>query len=393
MILNLICLSFIFIVLIIAAIDVSPIFGDWLARIHIGKYSDKYIWEKSIEKVSSKWLLKIPKIKVTDNTRLIFIDMIMGNYVKESIQHWQEAALILGVNEYLKNNNDAKINRNLNKFLKNKFNNEGNWKKKPVNIDCAILSYALLNSKNINVDKYKPSLDYTWNLIKEHIGEDGTMLYRKSIKDYRYVDTIGLVCPFLVKYGIKYNDEESIDLAIRQLTTYKKYGMGEKYKIPYHGYKVDENIPLGLYGWGRGVGWYAIGLIDCFNELPKNHKYKELLTESIIAFSKDIIKFQQENGAWGWTVTRSEVIRDSSTVAALGWFLINAAKILAIEKQCKESVEKAINYLMSVTRRSGVIDFSQGDTKDIGVYSMLFNILPFTQGFALRTISLFLEKS
>ena len=41
---------------------------------------------------------------------------------------------------------------------------------------------------------------------------------------------------------------------------------------------------------------------------------------------------------------------------------------------------------MSVTRRDGTIDFSQGDTKDIGVYSMLFEVLPFTQGMVLRCV-------
>ena len=42
---------------------------------------------------------------------------------------------------------------------------------------------------------------------------------------------------------------------------------------------------------------------------------------------------------------------------------------------------------MSVTKKNGEVDFSQGDTKDIGVYSILFDILPFAQGFALRAIN------
>jgi hypothetical protein len=40
--------------------------------------------------------------------------------------------------------------------------------------------------------------------------------------------------------------------------------------------------------------------------------------------------------------------------------------------------------LRRVTRRSGVIDFSQGDTKAIGVYSRNFSPIPFTQGMVLR---------
>ena len=55
----------------------------------------------------------------------------------------------------------------------------------------------------IDPDQYKAALDYTWELIKDHIGEDGTVGYRKSMQNYRYVDTIGFICPFLVAYGIK----------------------------------------------------------------------------------------------------------------------------------------------------------------------------------------------
>ena len=39
---------------------------------------------------------------------------------------------------------------------------------------------------------------------------------------------------------------------------------------------------------------------------------------------------------------------------------------------------------MKNTRRNGEIDFSQGDTKGIGIYSLTYDIMPFTQGIATR---------
>ena len=44
-----------------------------------------------------------------------------------------------------------------------------------------------------------------------------------------------------------------------------------------------------------------------------------------------------------------------------------------------------MRYLQKVTKRDGAVDLSQGDTKDVGIYSQAFGILPFAQGFALRT--------
>lgn len=371
----------------IVLIDIIPILSTWLSRIKIGRYTDSEIWNDSISKKGLKWLNNTPKIKVTDNTRLVVIDMIRGNYSKSDIQHWQEAALLLGLGEKLKHNKNREIEIEIEKFLKSKINEEGKWINKPKNVDGAILAYSIMKLENVDIDKYKPAFDYIFELIKENIGSDGTVQYRNFMKSYRYVDTIGFICPFLVCYGNKYNKQECIDLAINQIKIYEKYGMIGNYNIPYHVYKIENKIPLGLYGWGRGLGWYAIGLIDTWNELKDDDKYKKILEDSVIKFAKSAIELQQSNGAWSWTVTRPETRLDSSTTATLSWFMLNASNIASISDECMNSYNKAINYLMSITRRNGSIDFSQGDTKDIGVYSQLFDILPFTQGFSIRVIN------
>jgi unsaturated rhamnogalacturonyl hydrolase len=389
MILEVFGLILFFIVIIILSFDLFPQIKDWSSRISIGRHENINTWNKAINNRGSKWLLKTPKIKVTDNTRLVFIDILKGNYSKSAIQHWQEASLLLGISEYLKYNNDPKTKDEIQKYLNTKFDQTGQWIRKPKYIDGAILAYAVMKLDFIETDKYKKAFDYVCELIKEHLGEDGTVMYRKFMKDYRYVDTIGFISPFLVTYGVRYSNEECVKLSIKQIKEYEKYGMHNEHFIPSHAYSVEGKLPLGLYGWGRGLGWFAIGLIDTWNELQTipMHKYNLELDECVKKFAKAIIKFQQANGGWNWTVSRSECRSDSSATATLCWFLLNAAKIDGISKECFNSVENAFSYLMKVTKRDGAVDFSQGDTKDIGVYSMEFGILPFTQGFSIRSIN------
>ncbi|HGE5780554.1 TPA: glycoside hydrolase family 88 protein [Bacillus pseudomycoides] len=383
----------IFIILMVITIDLVPVIKDWVLRIHMGRYEDKPIWNETITKKGSKWLLNTPKIKVTDNTRLVVIDMLKGNYTKSTIQHWQEASLVLGLSEYLKHNDDKEMKSEIEKFLNSKFDSNGQWLEKPKHIDGAILAYAIMKLEYIDINKYKKALDYTWEMIKDHIGEDGTVEYRKFMKSYRYVDTIGFICPFLVCYGTKFNKDDCIDLAVKQIKEYEQYGMLDKHSLPCHVYKIENKVPLGLYGWGRGLGWFAIGLIDAWNELPQDSKYKFAFEESVKRFAEAAMSFQQDNGSWNWTVTRNESRSDSSATATLGWFMLNASKIEKVSKECLDSTEKAMSYLMKVTRKDGAVDFSQGDTKDIGVYSTLFNILPFTQGFCIRLINSYLSRN
>lgn len=369
----------IILIIVILLNDIIPIIKTWVSRIHIGRYDNKDIWKNAMAEKSVKWINNTPKIKVTDNTRLVIIDKLKGNYSKSAIQHWQHAALLLGLNE------ENKENEVINEYLNSHFDDNGQWKEKPQFVDCAILSYAVM--KCDTTDKYKPSLDYTYELIKELVGEDNTVKYRKSMPNYRYVDTVGFISPFLVKYGLKYNDEKAIELGIKQITEYYKYGFDSESNIPFHAYDVNNKYKLGLCGWGRGLGWFAIGLIDAWRELPNNNKYKNILEEIVIKYANTILKVQLDNGGFGWTVTRKETRIDSSTTATLGYFLVCASEIEEITESCLEGYNKAIKYLMSVTKKNGEIDFSQGDTKDIGVYSILFDILPFAQGFALRAIN------
>lgn len=392
MVIHLLSFLLLAIVILVILIDFAPVLLDWIKRIHIGRYTNEKIWSKSITNVALKWLNNTPLIRVTDNTRFILLDKLKGNYTKKAIQSWQEAALLLGLGEYSKITTTKQARKEIIKFLNKKFDKNGQWIHKPIHVDEAIIAYAVMKLDFIDIHQYKKAYDSIWHLIKEHIGEDSTVGYRKSMQSYRYVDTIGFICPFLVAYGKNYNKPECIDLAVKQIKEFENYGLLDKEFIPCHAYKVDNKVPLGLYGWGRGIAWFALGLIDMWQEIPYDNKNKRDLEKTIVNLAKSIINLQQENGSWNWTITRDEARSDSSTTAILAWFLLQASNIKDIKGPCIYSKNKAISYLMSVTRRNGEVDFSQGDTKDIGVYSMRFNILPFTQGFCIRTICLSYQK-
>lgn len=378
-------LVFIFLLLLILSLDLFPQFYTWQSRIHIGRFNSKEIWMDKMEQRALSWLHRTPVIKLTDNKRLLFIDMLRGNYKRAAIQHWQEAALILGLTEAYNKTQNEQIKLKIDTYLDKKIDSTGMWKTPPKEIDGVILAYAIINLKDIDHHKFKPAFDCIWELVLGLKGTDGTVAYKAYSANYRFVDTIGFICPFLISYGVTFQNEEAIKLSIKQITQFNEFGMLADKFIPCHAYQINTATPVGLFGWGRGLGWYAIGLIDAWNALPQEHRDKELLTRSVMAFAKMAVSFQNDNGSWNWIVSVKEANADSSTTATLAWFFKNAAKIPEIKSLAVEASDKALSYLQTVTRRNGAVDFSQGDTKAIGVHSQEFDILPFAQGFALRT--------
>lgn len=378
--------------LVVLIVDWIPLLKDWVGRIGIGKVQSQSEWDQKVLNQGLKWLNYTPKMKITDQTRFVVLDLVKGNYTRNALQHWQEASLVLGLAECLQSSNDSTVREQLTKFINQKFNAMGQWKVPPQHVDSAILAYALMKLDFISIDTYKPALDTIWTLIQEHIGTDGLVSYRKSMKNYRYVDTIGFICPFLVAYGTRYKKSECVDLAFKQIQQYNRLGMLLEPFIPFHAYDCETQVPLGLVGWGRGLGWYGMGLVDTWSELPETNPYKIELEKNVRKFAQSVLRLQQTNGNWNWSVTRQEATPDSSTTASLAWVLFKASLIQDLSNECLEAGNKALNYLKTVTRRDGSVDFSQGDTKDLGVYSHLFNILPFTQGLSIRCNSLKMSK-
>ncbi len=371
-------------IVIVAAIDLYPQLMEWQSRIKIGRWKDRALWADSVLDKSISWLRNTPAVKLRDNSRLIIIDILKGNYKRKSIQNWQQAALFLGLSDGYAKTGDDSILQYLQGFLSSKINEKG-WKQKPADTDIGILGYAFIEAKWLDKRKFRPAFDELYDFLQSMKGTDGTIMYRKHTSQMRYVDTIGFVSPFLVKYGLEYGNDQAIEDGCRQILEFNKFGMYPNGFIPCHSYNIDTKLTAGLFGWGRGLAWYAIGLIDSWRALPDDHQMKKLLEGSVVEFAMMALRFQNSKGGWNWLVMNPNSVTESSATSAIAYFLSHAEKIPEISEACAKARDLAVSHLMKVTKRDGAIDMCQGDTKDIGVYSQEFGILPFAQGFALRT--------
>ncbi len=349
-------------------------------RFHIGRWQ-KDKWENAIEKKAIKWLRKTPTVKITDNSRYMLLDFFYGKYRSKTIQSWQKAALILGLLES-ESMASQKVAR---KAAEDLIDSTGNWKEPPLAVDCGMLSYAVLKAVSDPL-KIKSAMDYSIALIKKNINTEGMISYTAG-KDNpdMYVDTIGLVCPFLALYAKVFERSEWEEIAFYQIKMFHQYGLYENTVLPNHAFHIKSKLPLGVYGWGRGTAWYIIGLLDTYKNLS-NEKYKNLLKEWILEAAESYLVYQRQDGGFGAILQRTQTY-DSSATAVLAWFYMNCYKNFSEEKY-KQSAEKCMKKLLSCTRITGAIDWCQGDTKDIGVFAQTYDLMPFAQGMALRTLGM-----
>ena len=362
------------------AVDLFFFLKNRYCRFHIGRWSQE-AWETSVEKKARKWLKHTPTVKITDNNRYILLDLITGKYRSHTIQSWQTAALILGLWESADPASKAAAKQAAAALL----DKDGNWKTPPVAVDCGMLSYAILKTAP-DPQKVRPAMEFSRSVIERSINEDGMIAYTGGKENPEmYVDTLGLTCAFLALYAKTYGVPSCEAIAFRQLQMYHDLGCMPGTNLPNHAFHMKTKLPLGVYGWGRGIAWYTIGLMDTYAEL-ENEQYRQAVQLWIREAAESFVAYQRDDGGFGPIVQRNNFY-DSSATAALAWFygrcygLFGETKYLGVYTQC-------LNILLKKTRISGAIDFCQGDTKDIGVFSQTYDIMPFAQGMAVRAINL-----
>lgn len=329
----------------IAGVDVVLSVYNWQARIHIGRWNDRIEWQDAIRRKAQRWLRSTPVVPLTDERRYVLLDILRGRFLSNTIQSWQTAGLILGLGRI---EAEKYISRNTYSFSIDS-----------QEIDRLLLAYALKVKGLLTVEQEAVVIDSIDSLT-----DSGTIPYRKNLQDIRFVDTLGFVCPILYATG----RDKLADEVIAEFDPFLLDGA-----IPPHAISLKDQVSLGIYGWGRGIGWYIIALISSDNSNVGR----------IIPLADYLLKYQREDGSFGWSILDRDSPKESSGTALIGLLFISAFQHSRNVKYL-DAAKRIETALMSMTRRNGAIDYAQGDTHGIGMYSGRFGTMPFVQGISIR---------
>ena len=347
MILLIIVSALLLVCLFFFGVDACVNIYEWQARIHIGRWNGRTEWQNAIEKKAKEWLRHAPTVRQTAQDRLILWDIIRGKYRNSTIQTWQDAGLILGLGEqdamdYVKTHKDV-------------------FEKEEILPEDLLLAYVLKKNGCLSGQQEERILSHF-----QDVREEGTIHYRPWVKNIRFVDTLGMVLPFLHACGWN-------DLAKRQLEEYDQAMLNDVF--PAHAYDVERDLPMGVFDWGRGMGWYILALIETSDMEGHDNR--------IIALADALMLHQKPNGGFGCFVFNQQSRMESSATVLIGLLFLEAFQFTQ-EQQYLIAAQKAEQAIMQATRRDGAVDNCQGDTYGIGYYSQIFSVMPFVQGMALK---------
>jgi unsaturated rhamnogalacturonyl hydrolase len=203
----------------------------------------------------------------------------------------------------------------------------------------------------------------------------GGFWHKKIYPDQMWLDGIYMQAPFYTRYAVTYDNGKGLDDVAKQFQLLHDHAFNPKSGLPYHAW--DESKQIGWANketgnspsvWSRGVGWYAMALVDALDYFPKNHPKRKVLIKYLNEVATALEKQQDKSGLWYQVTDKGSEpgnYLESSGTAMFAYSFAKGVNKGYLPKRFKKVATKAFDGLIKETitvDKSGEIHMSKIST-------------------------------
>ncbi len=299
--------------------------------------------------------------------------------------YWPNALLAEGLSEWMKAGGDGRGVEPLKRYY-------DGWLQKGLPMYCldnGANGMPLLDLYEYTGEKkYLDGAERLAEFLQNHDrDEQGNLPYRIRQGNHIYADGLGMICPFLCRYGKKTKEGAAMELGEVQLIHFLEKGMDEGSGLPYHGFDSRTGEKYGCIGWGRAVGWLMTGLSRSLPWLTKEDPRRNLLQERFRELVETILDFQRGDGSFGWLLPAVEGPADTSATAMIACALLEGKRDGILDEKVDGAVLGATEFVLSCVN-GGRVRQCSGECGGFGEYPQRYGSYPWSDGPALRLLGL-----
>ncbi|MBD1389005.1 glycoside hydrolase family 88 protein [Neiella sp. HB171785] len=236
----------------------------------------------------------------------------------------------------------------------------GRYKQSNFNIDNVAPGMALLTLyKQTGEQKYKLAADVLRQQLEHHPKtSEGAFWHKKKYTNQLWLDGVYMGMPFLASYSNQFEGGASFEEVVKEFKLTRKYLRDPKTGLYRHGWDekkeqswADPQTGLSPEFWARGVGWFAMAVVDVLAIIPESETE---LREPLLQISKELaqalVAYQdQATGTW-WQVMdkagQTGNYRESSASAMFVYFLATAVDQGYIDASYRDAALKGYQGLI-----------------------------------------------
>ncbi|SET66220.1 unsaturated rhamnogalacturonyl hydrolase [Natronincola peptidivorans] len=223
------------------------------------------------------------------------------------------------------------------------------------NINTGRLLFSLYDETK--KEKYKKAAYVLKSQLENHPRTSfGNFLHKKQFKDIIFIDSVYMGLVFCGQFGKVFNDLDALNDAVNQIINAAKFNQNKENGLLVQGYNETKtemwaNSETGLSQsyWGRGLGWYSVGLVEILEYLPVNHPKRGELLEIFQKLMEGVVKVQDESGVWWQVVDQGDKAGNYLEASASSMFtyaLAKGVRLGYLDDNYKAAALKAYNGLV-----------------------------------------------
>lgn len=172
-------------------------------------------------------------------------------------------------------------------------------------------------------------------LAKHPRTSEGAFWHKHRYPHQLWLDGVYMGMPFLAGIGVSEGDDHKVEEAVREFTIARSHLRDARSGLYYHAWDeakeqswADPETGRSRFFWGRGLGWYAMALVDILDVIPpEKTELRAPLLEIIPELAESLVRHQDVTGVWFQILDKPAEpgnYREASASAMFTYFLAKA---------------------------------------------------------------------
>ena len=215
------------------------------------------------------------------------------------------------------------------------------YKLEDYNLDNLTTGHALLLMSQVSLGSSAAQQKYikAAQLLRKQLDgqprtKAGGFWHKKVYPNQMWLDGLYMAEPFYAEYSNVFNQPAGFDDVAKQFALIEKNLVDPKTGLLYHGYDESKeqkwaNKTTGQSPnfWDRGMGWYAMALVDVLDYFPKDHPQRAQLIKDVQRLAPVLAKYQDpKTGTWSLVVDQASRKGNYAEASGSSMFVYMLAK-------------------------------------------------------------------
>ena len=207
--------------------------------------------------------------------------------------------------------------------------------------------------------KYRATIDILAAQLDDHPRtSEGAFWHKLRYPEQLWLDGVYMGMPFLAAVGVMEGNNGKLEESVREFAIARAHLRDAETGLYYHAWDearqqewADPETGQSRHFWARGLGWYAMALVDILDVIPaENPELREPLIGVVSELAESLIRTQDDSGTWFQVMDMPNEpgnYREASGSAMFTYFLAKAINNQYLPESYTAAVEKAYKGLIN----------------------------------------------